>query len=164
MATACVLMWKPSASSAIELYPQPAAISSTIMAPVIHITARVPRSPAALPWSNWCEWVQALRLVVCMGCSFVRCAGHRVMSVNYRCAAGAARRLRVAGGAPADAPALLDFLDVAPVALGRAPMFDAARGLAGHAALLRGQRAQAQALGGFFIQLLGHRCRPAQAA
>src|SRR6185312_12479937 len=85
------------------------------------------------------------------------------MSVNYR-HAGAAARLRITGGAPAAVPALLDFLDVAPIALGGTPMLDAARGLAGHAVLLRGQCAQAQALGGFFIQLLGHGGPPAQAA
>ena len=66
MATACELMCQPSASRAIELNHQPATISTTIIAAVIHITARVPRSAAWLPTSNTCSWVQSESLSPCM--------------------------------------------------------------------------------------------------
>src|SRR5882757_583412 len=62
MAIACELMCQPSASSAIELNHQPAAISTTIMTAVIHMTTLVPRSATALPSSNTWLWVQAERL------------------------------------------------------------------------------------------------------
>jgi len=52
MATAWELMCQPSASNAMELYHQPAKISITIIAAVIHITRRVPRSAAWLPVSK----------------------------------------------------------------------------------------------------------------
>lgn len=52
MATACELMCQPSANSAMELNHQPAAISMTIMATVIHITVRVLRSATSLPASK----------------------------------------------------------------------------------------------------------------
>ena len=45
-------MCQPSASSAIELNHQPATISTTIIAAVIHITSRVPRSAMGLPESK----------------------------------------------------------------------------------------------------------------
>ena len=49
MASACELMCQPSASTAMELNHQPATISTTMVASVIHSTRRVPRSAAALP-------------------------------------------------------------------------------------------------------------------
>jgi hypothetical protein len=42
-------MCQPSASNAIEFDHQPTAISMTIIATVIHMTVRVPRSAAWLP-------------------------------------------------------------------------------------------------------------------
>ena len=52
MATVCELMCQPSASKAMELNHQPAAISITIMRAVIQVTMRVPRSAAWLPLSK----------------------------------------------------------------------------------------------------------------
>eukprot|EP01136_Pigoraptor_vietnamica_P043118 Opistho-1_new@18131 len=69
MASACELMCQPSAKSAMELNHQPAPISTTIMAAVIHITRRVLRSAAALPAPKWWSCCQALRSWVCMGFS-----------------------------------------------------------------------------------------------
>ena len=46
MATACVPMCQPSASSAIEFHHQPAAISATIMTSVSATTAQARRSVA----------------------------------------------------------------------------------------------------------------------
>ena len=66
MASAWLLMCQPSASSAIELNHQPAAISATIATSVNHSTKRVPRSPAALPVWNTCSWRQRAWSWVCM--------------------------------------------------------------------------------------------------
>src|SRR6185369_10211894 len=66
IATAWELMCQPSASSAIELYHQPAVISITIMAAVIHMTMRVLRSAVSvLSWKTW-PCVQPDRFSVCM--------------------------------------------------------------------------------------------------
>src|SRR6185369_6258339 len=73
MATAWELMCQPSASSAIELYHQPAATSTTIMAAVIHMTTRVLRSAVSvLSWKTW-PWVQPDR---CSECILVLFHGH----------------------------------------------------------------------------------------
>ena len=58
MASACELMCQPSASTAIELNHQPATISTSMVATVIHSTRRVPRSAAALPVPYWCWCAQ----------------------------------------------------------------------------------------------------------
>ena len=59
-------MCQPSASSAIELNHQPAVISMTIAAAVIHITTQVLRSASALPVSKTWSCVHADRLSVGM--------------------------------------------------------------------------------------------------
>ena len=72
MASAWELMCQPSASNAIELYHQPAAISITIIAAVIHMTMRVLRSAACvLSWKTW-PWVQPDRFSVCIHVLFHR--------------------------------------------------------------------------------------------
>ncbi|EXI73881.1 MAG: hypothetical protein AW07_02017 [Candidatus Accumulibacter sp. SK-11] len=59
-------MCQPSASSAIELNHQPAAISTNIIAAVISITTRVPFSAARLPSSKTCVWLHGEFPVGCM--------------------------------------------------------------------------------------------------
>jgi len=51
----------------MELNHSPAAISTSIITAVIHITARVLRSAFTLPASKLWSWVQAERLSVCIG-------------------------------------------------------------------------------------------------
>ena len=52
IAKACELMCQPSARSAMELNHQPAMISTSIIAAVIHMTSLVPRCPAGFPESK----------------------------------------------------------------------------------------------------------------
>ena len=94
MATACELMCQPSASSAIELNHQPATISTTIVAAVIHMTRRVPRSAAWLPRVEDVV-VRPRREIVGV---------HGLVAVR--------RRWRVTGRAAADAAAWADELAV----------------------------------------------------
>src|SRR4051794_31248432 len=98
MASACELMCQPSASRAIELNHQPAPISTTIAATVIHITSRVLRSADSLPAPKWWSCCQARRSWVCM-----------VSDSEKVLAVGAARRRRHAempvGGQCGDASA-----------------------------------------------------------
>src|SRR5216684_6238952 len=62
-------MCQPSASKAIELKVQPAQISTTIVVAVIHITAFVLRSAAALPLSKRWSCIQGVKPWVCIASS-----------------------------------------------------------------------------------------------
>ena len=98
-------------------------------------------------------------------CSLARIAqaGPRIARLSYT---GAARPLAgsiVDGGAPAAAP-VAGTVDVAAVAFGGAAVLQGGGGLGRQAALFGGFFARADALGGFFVELLRHRGRAAHVA
>jgi len=71
--------------------------------------------------------------------------------------------LIVHAGRPSISPTLARALQVAPVAFGGAAVGNRRGGLSMQAAVFGGLGAVLHALGGFLVQLLGHRCRAARA-